>query len=214
VWTLMEACKYFMLALLNVDERMYHVIKVRCLETSLPLTLAMGKIKRMLYLYVQQCNDGKMEYVVRIFRMHRKYLEQDKNELLLLKFLMHKTMVQYNVWMHFGNFQGFSERQTICWESSICLVDVFDVFGQSLAQSIHHLEMWFYPFLIIKFGLKTNISVFGLDISSFHTFFREQDTKLCGVAVLVKSGSCCNWMHVSRIVFVAVVTSHRFFSLI
>jgi methionyl-tRNA formyltransferase len=66
VWTLVEACKYFMPALLKVDERLYHVIEARRLEIPLPFTLAAGEIKRMLHRYVQQCTDGQMEYVVRI----------------------------------------------------------------------------------------------------------------------------------------------------
>ena len=66
VWNLVEACKYFVPVLLNVEGRLYHVIDARRLETPVPCTLALGEVKRMLNRYVQQCTDGQMEYVVRV----------------------------------------------------------------------------------------------------------------------------------------------------
>jgi methionyl-tRNA formyltransferase len=66
VWALVEACKFYAPALLNVEERLYHVIEARHLTTPVPFTLAIGEVKRILTRYVQQCTDGQMEYVVRI----------------------------------------------------------------------------------------------------------------------------------------------------
>ncbi|CAF3779245.1 unnamed protein product [Rotaria sp. Silwood1] len=66
VWILVEACKNFLPALLNIDERLYQVIEARRLEIPLPFTLVVGEVRRMLHRYVQQCTDGQMEYVVRI----------------------------------------------------------------------------------------------------------------------------------------------------
>lgn len=66
VWNLVEACKYFVPALLNVEGRLYHVIEANRLETPLACTLAVGEVKRRLNRYVQQCTDGQMEYVVRV----------------------------------------------------------------------------------------------------------------------------------------------------
>ncbi len=49
-----------------MEERLYHVIEARRLETALPFTLAPGEVKRVLNRYVHQCTDGQIEYVVRI----------------------------------------------------------------------------------------------------------------------------------------------------
>ncbi len=57
IWVLVEACKFFPPALLNVDGRLYRVIEARRLETALPFTFAVGGIKRILTRYVQQCTD-------------------------------------------------------------------------------------------------------------------------------------------------------------
>ena len=66
VWTLVEACKLYMPALLHVDDRLYQVIDARRLENPLPFTMAIGEVKRVLHRYVQQCTDGQMKYVVRV----------------------------------------------------------------------------------------------------------------------------------------------------
>ena len=66
ILTLVEACKFVPYALLQVEERLYHVIEARRLETPLPFSLAPGEIRRVINRYVHQCSDGQMEYVVRI----------------------------------------------------------------------------------------------------------------------------------------------------
>lgn len=66
IWTLVEACKFIPFALLQVEERLYHVIEARRLETSLPFSLTAGEIRRVIHRFVHRCSDGHMEYVVRI----------------------------------------------------------------------------------------------------------------------------------------------------
>lgn len=66
VWILVEACKFHVPALLQVEERLYHVIEARRLETPLPSPLTLGEVRRVINRYIQQCIDGQMEYVVRI----------------------------------------------------------------------------------------------------------------------------------------------------
>ncbi|CAF3775047.1 unnamed protein product [Rotaria sp. Silwood1] len=66
VWALVEACRYTLPALLNVDQRLYQVIEVRRLETPLSDKLTVGEIKRKRNRFVQQCTDGQMEYIVRV----------------------------------------------------------------------------------------------------------------------------------------------------
>jgi methionyl-tRNA formyltransferase len=66
VWTLVEACRHTLPALISIDQRLYQVIEVHRLETLLPDKLAVGEIKRKRNHFVQQCTDGQMEYVVRV----------------------------------------------------------------------------------------------------------------------------------------------------
>ena len=66
VWILVEACKLSAPALLQVEERLYHVIEARRLETPLSSPLTLGEVRRVVNRHIQQCIDGQMEYVVRI----------------------------------------------------------------------------------------------------------------------------------------------------
>ncbi len=52
VRALMESCKSYLPALINVAEQLYHVIKTHHLERPLPFTLVVGEFKWMLHRYV------------------------------------------------------------------------------------------------------------------------------------------------------------------